>query len=84
MFDSNIDLNISLETESCFIYTTQGFTKSDYECAATVQKTNVKGPLHLFIYLFIYCKTMIFTLLSSLQVLSVRKPPDYETQKEKK
>ena len=26
---------------------------------------------------------MIFTLLSSLQVLSVRKPPDYEMQKEK-
>ena len=68
MFDSNIDLNISLETESCFIYTTQGFTKSDYECAATVQKTNVKGPLHLFIYLFIYLlqnNDLYFIVISS-------------------
>ena len=54
MFDSNIDLNISLEAESCFIYTTQGFTKSDYEYAATVQKTNVRVQrTFTFIYLFI-------------------------------
>ena len=55
MFDSNIDLNMSLETEGCFIYTTQGFTKSDYEYAATVQKINVRVQrTFTFINLFLF------------------------------
>ena len=81
MFDSNIDLNVSLEAESCFIYTTQGFTKSDYEYAATVQKTNVRVKrTFTFIYLFfakqwslLYCHLFKFYLSESLQIMKCRK-----------
>ena len=81
MFDSNIDLNISLEAESCFIYTTQGFTKSDYEYAATVQKTNGRVQrTFTFIYL-LQNNDLYFIVISSSFIC--QKPPDDEMQKDK-
>ena len=73
---------MSLETEGCFIYTTQGFTKSDYEYAATVQKINVRVQrtftfINLFLFFakqwsLLYCH-LKFYLSESLQIMKPRK-----------